>query len=132
MASTYTKSNKTKKGGRSRNSSFIDTWWWCLIVPKRNLKKRRSQIVLRLGDSAHLHLETTKQKEKKGESKFPLCRDLAMVATCTQKKKKTRKRKKRRSSFPSTKTWPWCPRSNKKNEKRESKLPFCWILAMVS
>jgi hypothetical protein len=40
-------------------------------------------------------------------------------------KKKTKNRKKRgSSSFPSIDTWPWCPISNKKNEKRGSLLPF--------
>jgi hypothetical protein len=42
--------------------------------------------VLKLGDGTHLHLETTKKKEKKekkGELKLPLCQDLAMAPTCT-------------------------------------------------
>jgi hypothetical protein len=34
-------------------------------VPKSNQKKGGSQIVLKLGDGVHLHLETAKQKEKK-------------------------------------------------------------------
>jgi len=45
-------------------------------APKATKKKGGSQIVLRLGDGAHLHLETTKQKKekrKKGELKLPFC-----------------------------------------------------------
>jgi len=55
-------------------------------APKATKKKGGSQIVLRLGDGAHLHLETTKQKKekrKKGELKLPFCWNLAMVPTCT-------------------------------------------------
>jgi len=80
MVSTYTKSNKKKKANQS--SMSVNTRSWCLVVPRSNPKKRGNQIVLRLGDGAHLHLKTTKQKEIKGELQLHLCRDLAMARTC--------------------------------------------------
>ncbi len=38
-------------------------------MPRSNKKKRGNQIVLRLGDGVHLHLETTKQNKKKSKKR---------------------------------------------------------------
>ncbi len=72
--------------------------------------------MLKLGDGAHLHLEATKQKEKKGEPKLPLCQDLVMAPTCAQKKKTQKKEEEGELKFPFCQDLAICPRSNKLNE----------------
>ncbi len=43
------------------------------LCPKATKEKKGGQIVLKVGDGTHMHLEIIKQKEKKGEPKFPFC-----------------------------------------------------------
>jgi hypothetical protein len=149
------KSNKKKKRKKKRSSSspFVGTWqWrhWYLEATKNEKHRAQAPPMLRLCDGIHLHQKQPK-KQKKGGTKVTHLSILGDGAYLHQKKKKktlprlgdgahlrleeekTKKWKKRgSSSFLSTKTWPWCPRSNKTNEKRGSQLPFCQILAMAS
>ncbi len=104
------------------------------MCPKATKKQKGNQIVLRLGDGAHLCLKTTKQKERKkkkrGVEAPPLLR-LGDGAHLCPKEIKTKKRKKRgSSSFPFVETWPWCPKSNKKKRKKKG-VGLCQKLAMA-
>jgi len=94
------------------------------IVHRSNKKKRGSQIVLKLGNGAHLHLETTKQKRKKrkkgGAKTPPLPRLSDGAHMCLEEKKIKKRKKKGSSSFSFVETWTWSPKrgNNKKMKKR--------------
>jgi hypothetical protein len=75
MASTYTKSNKKKGKKKETKVLYLSIFGDGAQLRPKATKKRGSQIVLKLSDGAHLHRETTKQKEKKGEPELPLCQD---------------------------------------------------------
>jgi hypothetical protein len=71
MASTSTKSNKKKGGAKALHMSILGDG--AQLCPKATKEKKGGQIVLKVGDGTHMHLEIIKQKEKKGEPKFPFC-----------------------------------------------------------
>jgi len=87
------------------------TWRWCPPAPRNNKIK-------------------TKKRKGGGESKLPLYGDLAMAPTCAHKKKPKKRKKRGSSSFPSTETWPWCPKSNKKRKEKGGASPLSSSLSI--